>query len=138
MLFGVVASSCVGGRTGTHTTMVSGHILTLGGLVANFSFNQYLSPEERGKMMLSFLVIAGTIAGAMFGAWAVANCNEHILLFPVPVALVILLFLHDHLAKPRSFIKKVQNHLRAHSPSNSQDEANTSESESVDEKSDTM
>ena len=32
--------------------------------------------------------------------------DYHLLLFPVPVLLTILLWLHDHLAKPRTLIKK--------------------------------
>ena len=32
---------------------------------------------------------------------------HHVLLFPVPILIYVLLWLHDHLAKPRSLIKKV-------------------------------
>ena len=32
--------------------------------------------------------------------------DHHFLLFPVPFLLTILLWLHDHLARPRSLIKK--------------------------------
>mmetsp|Transcript_45571 Transcript_45571/g.85051 ORF Transcript_45571/g.85051 Transcript_45571/m.85051 type:complete len:270 (+) Transcript_45571:90-899(+) len=112
MLFGVVASSCIGGRTGTHTTMVTGHILSLGGLLANFVYKKTLGNEEIGKLVMSLTVIAGTLVGALLGAWATSSCNERILLFPVPLALVLLLFLHDHLAKPQALIKEVQKIIR--------------------------
>eukprot|EP00439_Symbiodinium_sp_Y106_P065851 s302_g10.t1 len=115
-LFGVVASACSNGRMGIHTTMVTGHTLTLVGGLAKIILRVKLRNEERAKMLMSTMVIAGTIGGSCIGAWAVLTpkIDHHLLLFPIPVIMIVLMFLHDHLAKPRSLIKKVQNKLRQH------------------------
>ena len=114
-MFGVVASACSTGRLGAHTTMVTGHILKLVGALAKMLFGKELAMKEKANMCMSVMVIAGTVAGACLGAWAVQKFDYHLLLFPVPVLLTVLLWLHDHLAKPRTLIKKVQDKWRHHS-----------------------
>eukprot|EP00434_Breviolum_minutum_P022210 symbB.v1.2.019605.t1/scaffold1611.1/size109513/11 len=112
-LFGVIAAACSTGRMGTHTTMVTGHILALMSIVANIVFLRKFSTAERRKSIMSVLVIAGTIAGACAGSFALVKVVvHHVLLFPVPFVIYALLWLHDHLAKPRSLIKRAQSKLR--------------------------
>lgn len=120
-IFGVVAAACSNGRMGTHTTMVTGHILTLTQiagnlLMARFGYDPMKLHVDKRKSMMSIMVIAATIAGACLGSYALVKvevCHD-VLLFPVPLLLYGLLWLHDHLAKPRSLIKRVQKKWRAH------------------------
>ena len=96
-LFGVIAAVCSTGRVGTHTTMVTGHILTLTGSMGNILMLRKLSPAERRKSLMSMMVITGTMAGACLGSWALLKAQvHHILLFPVPPLIYCLLWLHDH------------------------------------------
>mmetsp|Transcript_15366 Transcript_15366/g.28982 ORF Transcript_15366/g.28982 Transcript_15366/m.28982 type:complete len:286 (+) Transcript_15366:44-901(+) len=114
-MFGVVASACFTGRMGTHTTMVTGHMLSMASYTSNLMVNRSLTTLECRKAFLSLMIIAGTLAGALFGAFLLLMVKDNVLLFPVPVMLYCLLWLHDHLAKPRSIIKKVQKKLRERS-----------------------
>ncbi|CAL1153819.1 unnamed protein product [Cladocopium goreaui] len=117
-LFGIVAAACSNGRMGTHTTMVTGHILTLTQIVGNLvmarlGYDPMKLNVDKRKSMMSIMVIAGTIAGACLGSYALVIVEvHHVLLFPVPLLIYALLWLHDHLAKPRSLIKRVQKKWR--------------------------
>jgi len=111
-LFGVVASACSTGRMGTHTTMVTGHILSLANHLSNLMLTGSLAAQDTWKAIMAVMILVGTLAGAILGAFMVAMVNLKVLLMPVPVVLYILLWMHDHLAKPRSIIKKVQHRMR--------------------------
>jgi len=117
-LFGIVAAACSNGRMGTHTTMVTGHILTLTQIVGNLvmarlGYDPMKLNVDKRKSMMSIMVIAGTIAGACLGSYALVIVEvHHVLLFPVPLLIYALLWLHDHLAKPRSLIERVQKKWR--------------------------
>ncbi|CAE7037163.1 unnamed protein product [Symbiodinium natans] len=120
-LFGVLASACSSGRLGTHTTMVTGHVLSLSNHVTTLLLKRSLPAQDRGKAVLSLCVILGTVLGALLGSYFVHRYNVRYLLFPVPPLLYCLLWLHDHLAKPRAIIKKVRRHIKGryqepHSP----------------------
>lgn len=65
-LFGVIAAACSTGRMGTHTTMVTGHILALMSIVANIVFLR-----SGGESFLE---------GADEGNWEPAQLCEHWLL----------------------------------------------------------
>jgi hypothetical protein len=45
-LFGIVAAACSNGRMGTHTTMVTGHILTLTQIAGNLVMARRGSPSN--------------------------------------------------------------------------------------------
>lgn len=47
-LFGVIAAACSTGRMGTHTTMVTGHILALMSIVANIVFLRWVGAFLEG------------------------------------------------------------------------------------------
>lgn len=47
-LFGVIAAACSTGRMGTHTTMVTGHILALMSIVANIIFLRWVGAFLEG------------------------------------------------------------------------------------------
>ncbi|CAE7628051.1 unnamed protein product [Symbiodinium sp. CCMP2592] len=111
-LFGVVASACSTGRMGTHTTMVTGHMLSLANHLSNLMLTGSLTAQDTWKAIMAVMILVGTLAGAILGAFMVAMVNLKVLLMPVPVVLYILLWMHDHLAKPRSIIKKVQHRMR--------------------------
>ncbi|CAJ1390225.1 unnamed protein product [Effrenium voratum] len=111
-MFGVISAACSTGRMGTHTTMVTGHVLTISGLLGNLVFLRQLREPEIQKLIMSTMVIAGTIGGACLGGWMVMTVSLHVLLFPVPIITYVLLWLHDHLCRPRSLIKKVQKRMR--------------------------
>ena len=111
-LFGVVSAACSTGRMGTHTTMVTGHILTVTQLLARRLYGEDLGLENMRKLIMSLFVILATVFGACCGSLAIMSTKSHILLFPIPLVTYALLWLHDHLARPRSFIKKVQKKLR--------------------------
>ncbi|CAK9024926.1 Uncharacterized protein SCF082_LOCUS16843 [Durusdinium trenchii] len=118
-LFGVVSAACSTGRMGIQTTMVTGHTLTVTQLLARLLFGETLTILDLRKLFMSIMVIAGTVSGACLGSLTLMSFrgfserNANLLLFPVPVLLYTLLWLHDHLAKPRSLIKRVQKKLRS-------------------------
>ncbi|CAE7237664.1 unnamed protein product [Symbiodinium microadriaticum] len=49
-LFGVVASACSTGRMGTHTTMVTGHILSLANLLSNLMLTGSLTAQDAWQL----------------------------------------------------------------------------------------
>ncbi|CAE7573520.1 unnamed protein product, partial [Symbiodinium pilosum] len=127
LLFGVVASACSTGRLGTHTTMVTGHVLSLANFISSCIVNGSVKAEDGWKAAQSMLVVVGTLAGALFGGLLVKIVDVYVLLIPVPIVLYILLWLHDHLAKPRSIIKNVQRRMRASAEAPSESVEKTSE-----------
>ncbi|CAK9045465.1 Uncharacterized protein SCF082_LOCUS25705 [Durusdinium trenchii] len=114
-LFGVVSAACSTGRMGTHTTMVTGHILNVTQIVARRLYGEKITQDTWKKFTMSIMVIGGTVGGACIGSLALMSTKSHILLFPMPIVIYILLWLHDHLARPRSLIKKVQKRWRENS-----------------------
>ncbi|CAJ1390226.1 unnamed protein product [Effrenium voratum] len=131
-IFGVIAAACSTGRMGTHTTMVTGHVLTMSGVLGNLPFKK-LTEQDVKKVIMSGMVLAGTVCGASLGAWALTNKTLHnVLLFPVPIVLYILMWLHDHLCQPRSLIKKVQGKIRE-KPQELKSETDSQDSQDLEE-----
>eukprot|EP00439_Symbiodinium_sp_Y106_P053390 s1301_g7.t1 len=93
-----------------------GHILSLANHLSNLMLTGSLAAQDTWKAIMAVMILdprhvwqtlpVGTLAGAILGAFMVAMVNLKVLLMPVPVVLYILLWMHDHLAKPRSIIKK--------------------------------
>jgi len=80
--------------------------------LSNLMLTGSLAAQDTWKAIMAVMILVGTLAGAILGAFMVAMVNLKVLLMPVPVVLYILLWMHDHLAKPRSIIKKVQHRMR--------------------------
>lgn len=57
-LFGVIAAVCSTGRVGTHTTMVTGHILTLTGSMGNILMLRWVVVRRQGSMQCSMGIIS--------------------------------------------------------------------------------
>ena len=105
-LFGVVSSSCSAGSMATVTTMVTGHILTLSNLVGCWLY-QGFEDFEWQKCWISLAVLAGNVSGAWLGSW-MSRTHVRAHLLPIPFGIYLLLHLHDHLAKPSSWIQRVE------------------------------
>lgn len=110
-MFGVMNAACTAGRLATTTTVATGHMVTVVSLaVKALCLRQELSQAERGKCIQSVAIIGSTLAGVMLGVavYLSRGKGSHGALIPVGPALAVLFWLHDHLAKPSSLVKKAQ------------------------------
>ena len=110
-LFGVVSSSCSAGRMGTVTTMVTGHVLTVSNLLGCWLYGG-LEDLQWQRLWTSLAVLAGNVLGGCLGSWAMTRTGVKALLFPLPFVIYVLIYLHDHLAKPRAWIQRVHEELQ--------------------------
>eukprot|EP00429_Kryptoperidinium_foliaceum_P120180 CAMPEP_0176296302 /NCGR_PEP_ID=MMETSP0121_2-20121125/58124_1 /TAXON_ID=160619 /ORGANISM="Kryptoperidinium foliaceum, Strain CCMP 1326" /LENGTH=296 /DNA_ID=CAMNT_0017637431 /DNA_START=87 /DNA_END=975 /DNA_ORIENTATION=+ len=113
-MFGLVMSACSSGSVGVPTTLVTGHITTLASLGTKAVMEGGLTGAEIRRAKLGVLVMACTLLGAGAGAaltyLAVGPAQG--LLLPVAPTLALLLWIHDHMARPRSLIKSFHRRLR--------------------------
>eukprot|EP00429_Kryptoperidinium_foliaceum_P017111 CAMPEP_0176049542 /NCGR_PEP_ID=MMETSP0120_2-20121206/24618_1 /TAXON_ID=160619 /ORGANISM="Kryptoperidinium foliaceum, Strain CCMP 1326" /LENGTH=351 /DNA_ID=CAMNT_0017382969 /DNA_START=47 /DNA_END=1102 /DNA_ORIENTATION=+ len=112
-MFGMLTVACP--RLGAPTTMVTGHLATLGTGIAKAWFGA-LDPDHRNKTMMSILVVIAFMLGAGVGAWATLHKKQETegLLLPVAPALLLLLFFTDHLHKPQALVRKVKARRHRH------------------------
>lgn len=112
-LFGVVSGASADGRLASATTMVTGHVIALGKALANLPTKTF-SYVEKCKLVMSLVVIVFSICGACLGAtmYRVNGHRTRGLFLPVAPVLVVLLWLHDHLARPRKLVKMAQKAVR--------------------------
>ena len=127
-MFGVISAACSTGRMGTVTTMVTGHVITVNNLLGTLMFYKKLEEAELQKLFMSLMIIGGNLTGACLGSWAAKRADTKVLLFPLPFLIYVLVWLHDHLARPRSLIKKMQKKLRNEESQDSASQASESES----------
>jgi len=114
-MFGMLMAACTSGKLGAPTNLITGHLVTVASLGTKAACGVGgLTRGERHKVAMSSLVIAGTLLGAACGAAACYFTSEDAegLLWPVPPGVALLLWCYDHLAKPRSLVRKVQLQVR--------------------------
>jgi len=110
-MFGVMTAACMSGRLATTTTAATGHFVVLVSTMVKQRFLQEeLNHSERAKRGMGVAILGSTLAGAMVGTlvYICTDDGSHGALVPVGPALAVLFWLHDHLARPSSLVKKVQ------------------------------
>eukprot|EP00429_Kryptoperidinium_foliaceum_P039067 CAMPEP_0176171888 /NCGR_PEP_ID=MMETSP0120_2-20121206/88033_1 /TAXON_ID=160619 /ORGANISM="Kryptoperidinium foliaceum, Strain CCMP 1326" /LENGTH=241 /DNA_ID=CAMNT_0017509799 /DNA_START=297 /DNA_END=1019 /DNA_ORIENTATION=+ len=122
-LFGILSSASLNGRLGTTTTMATGHILSLANAAVKRCLDGPLSFQDRRKTCMSLQILLwlafGASVGAVVQARVAADLRAHGALVWVAPAMLVLFFAHDHLAKPRSAVKMIQNSYRKRQEANS-------------------
>mmetsp|Transcript_91473 Transcript_91473/g.285115 ORF Transcript_91473/g.285115 Transcript_91473/m.285115 type:complete len:331 (+) Transcript_91473:777-1769(+) len=116
-LFGVVCTASVDGRLGSPSTVVTGHVINLGKALADAPFKTF-TYVEKCKSVLSMIVFVFSILGSCLGAVAykLNGFSTMGLFLPVSPLFMILLWFHDHLARPRKLVKMYQQATRANVP----------------------
>lgn len=106
-IFGVVNGASMDGRLGSATTMITGHVTKLGQALASWGTQEY-SYVEKCKLVMSFIIFAASIVGASLGVLVLRQSffNTAGAFLPVLPTLIVLLFLHDHLARPRKRLQR--------------------------------
>lgn len=113
-LFGVVCAASADGRLGSATTMVTGHMISLAKALADLPVKKF-TYADKCKVLMSLIVLIFSIMGALVANLAF-KCNGFAtsgLFLPVSPLLVVLLWCHDHLARPRKLVKMYQKAMRA-------------------------
>mmetsp|Transcript_135116 Transcript_135116/g.350083 ORF Transcript_135116/g.350083 Transcript_135116/m.350083 type:complete len:303 (-) Transcript_135116:130-1038(-) len=117
-MFGVEWAACAAGRLATNTAAASGHILAISTLSVKHCMKG-LSATETVKIQMGLGILAGNLLGAILGAlvFLLMPTGAHGALLPLGPVLAILFWLHDHLAKPLSWVKAVQRRRRSNKKS---------------------
>jgi len=117
-MFGVEWAACAAGRLATNTAAASGHILAISTLSVKHCMKG-LSATETVKIQMGLGILAGNLLGAIVGAlvFLLMPTGAHGALLPLGPVLAILFWLHDHLAKPLSWVKAVQRRRRSNKKS---------------------
>lgn len=112
-LFGVLCAASADGRLGSATTMVTGHVVSIAKAVANLPVKEFTFGEKM-KVMMSFVIVCGSVAGATLASAVYHHFNYQTagLFIPVTPCLVVLLWCHDHLARPHKLVKMYQKAAR--------------------------
>merc|ERR1712039_1113169 len=109
-MFGVEWAACSAGRLATTTTAATGHIVNLCALFVKRCLKKELSATDRIKLVMGICVLVSNFLGAIVGAlvFLMLPTGSHGALLPLGPTLAVLFWLHDHLAKPLSLVKKMQ------------------------------
>jgi len=113
-LFGVVSIASASGRLGSATMMVTAHVAKMAKALASLPVKDF-TYIEKCNVLLSLTVLVAIIVGSFIATVVYAWRGYHTrgLFLPVFPLLAVLLWCHDHLARPRRIVKMYTESLRA-------------------------